>query len=385
MKFGKYEITKKQLLKIISVLLVGVVCFSCICLINKDNGDFQSSSAGTYVKATVLEVRDDKLEVSETSGLKLGSQEVRVEITEGEHKGEVHDVTNQVSQLHNVVVKKGTKIIVMILENTSNSYNVAIYNYDRTNTLMVSVVIFVGLLCLIGGIKGFKAVLGLAFAIVGVMFVLIPLVARGYDPILVAIGVVSIVTLVSFILFDGISAKSISAIIATIIGVSVAGIFAYLAQVFGHLSGFNMAEAESLMLIAGDNQFYIHGLLVAGIIIAALGAVMDVAMSIASAVNEIHAVNPDLTFKQLVTSGMNVGKDAMGTMANTLILAFTGSSLNLLLLVFSYGISLAQFINNDAIAIELLQGIAGSIGIVVCVPIAAVVTAFIVKYKKENR
>ena len=205
------------------------------------------------------------------------------------------------------------------------------------------------------------------------------MVARGYDAILVSIGVVNIITLVCFIVFDGVSAKSISAIIATVTGVAIAGVFAYLVQVLGHLSGFNMTEAESLMLISGDNQFYIRGLLVAGIIISSLGAVMDVAMSIASSVNEIYVVNSNLTFKQLVASGMNVGKDAMGTMANTLILAFTGSSLNLLLLVFSYGISFTQFINNDSIAIELLQGIAGSIGIVICVPIAAIITSLICK------
>ena len=379
MKLKVKKITKKQPIKITLLSIVIIIFISAIYMINQNNQDYQSSSAGKYVKAVVLEVKDDKLETSDKSGLQLGSQEVSLKITEGEHKGEVHDVTNEVSQLHNIVVKKGTKIIVTILENTHNSYNVAIYNYDRTNTILVSIILFVALLCLIGGIKGFKAVLGLAFAIIGIVMILIPLVARGYDAILVSIGVVSIIALVCFVVFDGISTKSVSAIIATVIGVTVAGVFAYLVQVLGHLSGFNMTEAESLMLISGDNQFYIRGLLVAGIIISSLGAVMDVAMSIASSVNEIYVVNSNLTFKQLVASGMNVGKDAMGTMANTLILAFTGSSLNLLLLVFSYGISFTQFINNDSIAIELLQGIAGSIGIVICVPVAAIITSFICK------
>ena len=267
MKLKIKKITKKQFIKMALIFIVTVIFVSAIYLINQNNQDYQSSSAGKYVKAIVLEVKDDKLETSDKSGLQLGSQEVSLKITEGEHKGEVHDVTNEVSQLHNIVVKKGTKIIVTILENTRNSYNVAIYNYDRTNTILISIILFVALLCLIGGIKGFKAVLGLAFAIIGIVLILIPLVARGYDAILVSIGVVNIITLVCFIVFDGVSAKSISAIIATVTGVAIAGVFAYLVQVLGHLSGFNMTEAESLMLISGDNQFYIRGLLVAGAII----------------------------------------------------------------------------------------------------------------------
>lgn len=381
------KIDKQMISKIIILLIVLTIFVVGIYLINKDNHNFQTSSAGDYVKATVIEVTDDKLERSPTSNLQLGSQEVSLEITEGEHKGEIHSVTNEVSQLHNVVVKKGSKIIVTIFENTSNSYNISIYNYDRTNVILGCLVVFGVLLCVVGGIKGFKALLGLAFAIIGVAFVLIPLTVRGNNAILVSIGAVSVVSLVCFIIFDGIGIKSISAIIATIAGVSVAGLFAYIVQSIGHLSGFNMSEAESLMLIAKNDQFYIRGLLVAGILISSLGAVMDVAMSIASTVNELVSINPDLSFQRLFKSGMNVGKDAMGTMANTLILAFTGSSLNLLLLVFSYGISFSQFINNDSIAIELLQGLAGSIGIIVCVPIAAFITAFISKYgeNKKNR
>lgn len=367
--------------KIVLLLLVLIIFFIGIYFINKDNDQFQSKSAGKYVKATIVEISDDKLEYDNKSGLYLGSQEVKLKITEGLHQDEIHEITNEVSQLHNIVVEKGTKVIVNLYETSDNGYNVTIYNYDRTMTLLVSVLVFIVLLCAVGGLKGIKAIVGLIFAIISIMMILIPLVARGYNPIIISIGVASIVTIVCFVLFDSFSTKSISAIIATIVGVTIAGIFAYLVQVLGHLSGFNMAEAESLMLLAGDNKFYIRGLLVAGIIIAALGAVMDVAMSISSAVNELHSVNAALSFKQLFKSGMNVGKDAMGTMANTLILAFAGSSLNLLLLVFSYGISFSQFINNDIIVIELLQGIAGTLGIVICVPVAAFITSLIIKRK----
>ena len=143
------------------------------------------------------------------------------------------------------------------------------------------------------------------------------------------------------------------------------------------ISGFNMSEAEELVLRAYDSPLEIRGLLVSGILIAALGAVMDVAMSISSACSELRAVEPHLTAGQLFRSGMNIGRDAMGTMANTLILAFAGASFNVLLLFQVYGYPLIQIINSDAMAIELIQSVAGSVGIILTVPLVSLLASFI--------
>jgi len=139
-----------------------------------------------------------------------------------------------------------------------------------------------------------------------------------------------------------------------------------------------MEQAESLLLISGDGGLKVKGLLICGVLLSSLGAVMDVAMSISSSINEIHIVNKKLKWKELFVSGMNIGKDAMGTMANTLILAFTGSSLNLMLLIYSYGVPYNQLMNTDLIAIEILQGISGSLGIILTVPIVAYAASKIV-------
>jgi uncharacterized membrane protein len=144
-----------------------------------------------------------------------------------------------------------------------------------------------------------------------------------------------------------------------------------------------MNDAESLILQVTDDGMEISGLLICGILISALGAVIDVAMSIASSVNELQSLNPDLSRRRLFQSGMNIGKDMMGTMANTLILAFVGASLNMLILVRAYDIPFIQLINTDFIVIEVLQGVSGSIGIVLTVPFVAAISAWV--YTKRNR
>lgn len=139
----------------------------------------------------------------------------------------------------------------------------------------------------------------------------------------------------------------------------------------------NMDEAESLLLTAVDNNLKIRGLYVCGILIAAEGAVMDVEMTISSAVAELRAVNLALTPRQLFNSGMNIGRGAMGTMANTLVLAFAGTSLKMMIFIYAYNVSYIQLRNTDFVAIEVIRSLAGSVGIVLTVPVVAVVNAWL--------
>ena len=160
---------------------------------------------------------------------------------------------------------------------------------------------------------------------------------------------------------------------------------AALVGVLTPINGFNMSEAEELILRAGDGGLTISGLLVCGILISSLGAVMDVAMSIASASHELHTLNPELSAGQLFRSGMNIGRDAMGTMANTLILAFAGSSMNMLLLFQIYDYPTLQIINSDMMAIEIIQGVAGSTGIILTVPLVAFLSAYFMSMPVKKR
>ena len=156
------------------------------------------------------------------------------------------------------------------------------------------------------------------------------------------------------------------------LAVIFAGIFGKVTQI----TGYNVSDIEELIYLEEKTAIKINELLFAGILIASLGAVMDVGMSIASTLQEIYSRRPDLGMWDLFKSGMNVGKDMMGTMSNTLILAFVGSAVSELVINYAYNLPFRQIINSYNIGIEIMQGVSGSIGVILTVPAVAVVTAW---------
>ena len=142
-----------------------------------------------------------------------------------------------------------------------------------------------------------------------------------------------------------------------------------------------MNDTESLIYIAEGTSLKVKGIMFAGILIASLGAVMDVAMSISSSLFEIYEVNKNIKQIDLFKSSMNIGKDIIGTMTNTLILAFAGGSITTLILIFAANMPYNKFINLEVLAIEIIQGLAGSIGIVLSVPITAIVGSYLCREK----
>ncbi len=325
----------------------------------------------------MTDVLEDNAETQEwTEGRRIGQQYLEVEILTGPWKGEVLETINYLTIYTNVDAKVGTKIIVRLdLDDSGAPYVISVPNYNRTPVLVGLLAVFALLLVLIGREKGLMALLGLVYTLACVWFILIPMILRGADPVLTAITIVALTTAASLILLTGLSKKTLCATLGCIGGVAAAGLFATLCGAISPLNGFNLTEAEELVLRASDRGVRISGLFVSGILIASLGAVMDVAMSISSACWELKELNPELSRGAMFRSGMNIGRDAMGTMANTLILAFAGSSLNVLILFQVYDYPMIQIFNADSIAIELIRGVAGSIGIILTVPLVAFLSA----------
>ncbi|WP_029232253.1 YibE/F family protein [Butyrivibrio sp. VCB2006] len=338
-----------------------------------------TSTTSHYARARVVAVITDNTQADEsTEGILRGSQEVIVMITSGPFKDKQYQTSNYLSTLFNVDAQLGTKVIVR-LDPQGEGYSAFIYSYDRTRILLVLFAVFALSLIIIGRGKGTMALVSLIFTMISIGWILFPLIEYGFPAILATILIVFYTTVFTFVLIDGINKKTISGALGTLAGVVIASAFAAIAGYVSHISGFQTNEAEELLLIGTDHGMKIKGLFTAGILIASLGAVMDVAMSIASAVHELHEVNGEMTAMELFRSGMNIGRDAMGTMANTLILAFAGSSFTLLLLIYYYNIGFTQLINTDMVAREVIQGLAGSIGIVLTVPIVAFLSATIEK------
>ena len=223
--------------------------------------------------------------------------------------------------------------------------------------------------------------MGLGFTIVCVLFLFLPMIYRGVSPIFSAVVVAVITTVVTIYLISGISVKSLTAISGTVTGVVMAVIFAGIFGKVTQITGYNVSDIEELIYLEEKTAIKINELLFAGILIASLGAVMDVGMSIASTLQEIYSRRPDLGMWDLFKSGMNVGKDMMGTMSNTLILAFAGGSLNTLVFIFAYNYSYHQIINMYSIGIELMQGISASMGVILTVPFTSLAGAFFISGK----
>ena len=354
------------------LLLFLILAAGCL-LLGRENGELTAAQKRQFAVARVDDVLADDARAEDwTEGLRVGSQQLALEILTGPYKGAILETTNYLTAYANVDCSLGTRIIVRLdVDDSGAPYVISIPNYDRGPVLAGMIAVFALLLVVIGGKKGIMALLGLAYTLAGVWFLLIPMVLRGAPPILSAVLIAALTAAASLLLLTGFTRKTLCAGLGCVCGVAAAGLFAWIVGQITPISGFNMSEAEELVLRAYDSPLSIRGLLVSGILIAALGAVMDVAMSISSACSELRAVDPGLTPGALFRSGMNIGRDAMGTMANTLILAFAGASFNMLLLFQVYGYPLIQVINSDAMAIELIQSVAGSVGIILTVPLVS--------------
>lgn len=381
MSFKKSKIRSQLLLALAAIAFVAMVYYA-----NYDRPTYRSSNTAgsSYEVGRVLRIVENRVVVDETTeGIWRGSMLLEVELLTGKYKGDTAMVENYFSSLYNVRVSEGDKVSIRIDTTGEGQYQVSVYNYYRVPQMTACILAFLLLLILIGGKKGAKSVGGLLFTIVCIIWLLLPLSLKGYPPLGVTIVLILICNFVCFFLIDGIQTKTVVAAVGSVCGVLAGALFALAAQAAMSITTYQMDEAETLLLVAGTTELTVRDLFLCGILIACMGAVMDVSMSISSAVAELHQVNPKLDAKELFRSGMNIGRDAMGTMSNTLILAFAGNSLNMMLLIYSYDVSFQQLMNTDFVAIEIVRCIAGSVGIVCTVPIAAFIAAEVFGKKKR--
>ncbi len=331
-----------------------------------------------FVFGRILEVSSDNLDSDPyIPGSSLGKQSLKVEILSGRDKGSVYDIFNTLSRSHNIRAEKGKKYVFSIREEDGRDKVVWLYNYNRLPVLLTVAALFILFIILVAGKQGFRSLVSLSFTAVVILFVIVPMILRGYDPIPLAIICLSIITLVSFLLLTGWSRKTLIALLGTMGGIMAAGLISLAASRAAHLSGIHLEKGEQILYIAQDYGIRIHGFLFISILIASLGAVMDVAMSLASSMEEIKKHNLSLTPREHFHSGMVIGRDLIGTMVNTLILAFTGSSFTLILMIAGLSMTFRQFINIPLIAIEIIQALAGSIGIILSVPLTNIIATLL--------
>ncbi len=352
-------------------LLALILFLSQWCQVEKV--EMVSDSSQQFDKAVVTEVITDNLQ---EDGSRVGNQEVKVKFLTGKNKGKEVEAVSTNGSLYGATCYKGLKVVT--LTNQSGDVTItSVYSLNREPYVIGFVLLFFVLICMVGGKNGIKAVLGLVVTFALVLFSLFPAIYRGMSPINAAIITVIFTTIITIGILTGYSKKTLAAILGTVVGVIISGVTAWAFGKIAGISGYNVSNIDTLISVANCTNIKVGDLLFAGILISSLGAVMDVGLSIASTIAELHSVKPELTWTQLFQSGMNVGKDMMGTMANTLILAFAGGSLSELLLDYAYDLPYVQLINSYTIGIEVMQGVAGSIGIILTVPLVSIFSSLL--------
>lgn len=372
------SVRKRQLAALAFMAVFGLILF----LLGKtERTELYGTQGRTFEKARVLEVLEDN---EQESGQYVGQQKVLLVLDSGSRKGGTVEAVSSSSYLYGAHCRTGMRVIAAVNESGEELY-VTVYSQDRSLALYGIVALFLISIWAIGGRQGLNSAIGLVFTFLCIIFMFIPMIYRGASPIGASMLVAGLTTVVTMYLIGGSSTKTAAAILATILGVMLSGL---LAAAFGRLtgiSGYNVADIEQLEYVAQMTDIKAGELLYAGILISSLGAVMDVAMSVSSAVHEVAARAPELGFKEVFRSGIHVGRDMMGTMSNTLILAFTGTSINTLVFIYAYGYSLNQTINMYSIGIEIIQGISATLGVIFTVPAAAYINALLLEKQKKKQ
>ncbi|MFT8887198.1 MAG: YibE/F family protein [Ethanoligenens sp.] len=336
------------------------------------------SGAGGQVyfeNATVQSVDQQSISQTTFPGLYTGRQLITVLVNSGQYKGRTFQVNNALNYDTNIVVHKGQSILVSINTSTSDKSVINVYMYapNRFIPLLVLIGLFVAALCFVGGWRGFRSLLGIFFTLTTMLFVFVPLLLRGVPTFAATLVLVAVTSCVTLFLVGGLSRKSLSAVLGTVAGVVISILILLIFSNIMGISGYTSSDTDALLNIAGQSRLQVGDLLYAGIIIASLGAVMDIAISVATSVNEVLGHKPDADFKELFYAGMNVGRDMMGTMANTLILAFIGASVASFILMYSYQVQFNQLFNSSGIAVDILEAVCGSLAVILTVPIVSAI------------
>ena len=326
-----------------------------------------------YEKGTVTMVLSDNTERDTSSDNSWrGEQLLLVEVTTGQYKGQTLQVSNYVGPLYSVPLKVGDSAVLIISTYADGTHLGTVYEFDRTFGLMTVVLLFFVTATIIGGKTGAKSLLGLVITLACLFGILLPALMKGAPTLPTIFLVCTYITIVTLAILGGLQKKTLCAMIGTVSGTAAALLFGLFAQMLLRINGMRVSDAEALLQLQQMGiPLGISGLLVGGVVISSLGAVMDVAMGISSSLSEVSTANPSLTCRELFRSGMNIGRDMVGTMTNTLILALLGSDLVLIIYLYSLGLSSNQLISSAYLSIEVISSISSSIGVILSIPLTA--------------
>lgn len=383
---------KDRLIYIITILLSALYIFFGNKVANKNKVDYSSGNpGGTPIKVQVTKVTDPNYADVIYPDFETGDKVIlfEAEILSGYRKGEIVTAIQTIDSMYAVPpreVSEGDKVIIYKNQNASApDIRYMFAEYHRVDFIIWLYVLFAVLLVVLGRRQGINTLISLSFTVASVFMVFIPAVLNGGNVYSWSVSTGIFITVVPLLINNGATKKSLAAIIGCSAGVCVSGILAVLATKICYLTGMTTEDSMYLLLLNPDNPIDLNAIVFAGIILGAVGAVMDVAMSLSSSLAEMKEQAGNMTAAQITRSGMVVGRDIMGTMTDTLILAYIGSSLSVTLLLAAYNSSTPLLLfNSEMILVELLQAVAGSLGILLTIPLTSVICGILYRDDEEK-
>lgn len=350
------------------------------------------SADGSTVKAKVIKVLDSSVIEQKIEGqdsIINKSISFTCKIESGPHKGKSVIVEQTIDSInaYSIFMKEveAGDMVMLFSGNPEGSdpYSWEFADYYRLDKIIILGLVFAAMIILLGGRKGVNTLLSLCFTFTYIFMVFVPSVMNGYNAYASAALTCSFTIIMTLILINGASKKTLATIIGCISGTVIAAVTTAIMSSTLRLTGFVDEHSIYLTMMNPDKPIDLTAIIFAAILIGALGAIMDVAMDLASALYELCDHAPEMTFKKLFRSGMRIGSDIMGTMANTLVLAYIGSSLAGIMLFLTYSSSAMDLLNREAIIVELLQALAGSLAILFTIPFTVIICGFL--YLKQGK
>ena len=344
---------------------------------------FDQNAQQNVKKAVVTKIVDkvntaEDIQIEGMETFENWSITFEAEITNGDEKGQIVSAYQNINSMMPSDLKEvevGDKVI--ILEETLDDAIAewTLLEYNRSDALVVLGIIFLVIIILFGRIKGFNTILSLVFTVLSIFIVFIPAILSGKNIYIWSIVTCVFITVMTLLIVNGANKKSLAAGIGCLGGVVVAGILTVIMDNIIKLTGYVDENSVYLVYLNEENPIDLKAIIFSSIIIGAIGAIMDVAVDISVALKEIADKVKDSSFHSIVKSGFTIGRDILGTMSTTLILAYIGSSLSVVLLLVAYNSSLTYLFNREMIVVEILQALVGSLGILFTIPLTSIICA----------
>lgn len=373
----KTYLQKEQIIYLVSVILCVLLLVLGYFAATDGGKRFYADAEGSlYLRAKVTEIVDTVSEYGEDGELLSEDTVFKARITAGEMKGETVTAYQNYSSytpFNPETVRAGDSVIVAHFDGVEN-WN--FIDFVRSDAIIILALLFALLLIVFGRKKGVKTVFSLLLTIIAVVFVFMPAILRGGNIYFWAVAVCVYIIVITLVITDGLSSMSLAASVGCVGGVLASLVLTFITDAFINITG--NADPHSIYLVYIGDGLDLRALIYASIIIGSVGAVMDVAVDIAASLKEIAIKLKTPTMKELFSSGLNIGRDVIGTMSNTLVLAYIGGSMCSLLLYFYNNWANAVYLFNiEIIIVEMLQILVGSIGILLTLPLTALVSAWI--------